>query len=441
MSVLFHNGAVLLPAAADAGAGAAGLRAVEDGWVLVEGGKIARVGSGPLPRDLPPAAEKCDLRGGLLMPGLINAHTHAAMTIFRGLADDRELMDWLHNYIFPAEKHLSPDWVHWGTLLACAEMIRSGTTCMADMYLFIETIAATVADVGLRAVVGEVLYDFTSSSYGDLERGFALSDEFCRKWRGHPTVHPAINAHAPYTCSGSLLQKAHAIAVRNDTMLHVHVAETEYEYNSIREKHGATPLKYLAALGVADNRLMAAHMVWLELDIVAANRVRVLHNPISNLKLVSGVARVPEMLARGVCVGLGTDGAASNNSLDMFEEMKAAACVHKWNRRDPTVVSAEQAVRMATNAAAVGLEGLTGVIAPGMAADLIVVDFSAPHLRPCYNRVSQLVYAARGSDVRDSMVNGRWLMRDRRLLTLDEERILREADRVADEVRAAIGKQ
>lgn len=437
MSVLFHGGAVLLPG------GDAGPRAVEDGWVLVEGEKIAQVGSGPLPAALPAGVEKRDLKGGLLMPGLVNAHTHAAMTIFRGLADDKELMDWLNNYIFPAEKHLTADWVKWGTLLACAEMIRSGTTCMADMYLFIEAVADAVATTGMRAVIGEVLYNFTSRSYGDLENGYSLSSDFCRKWRGHPTIHPAMDAHAPYTCSPELLQKAHAIAVANDAMLHVHVAETQFEYDSIKEKYGATPLQHLANLGLADERLMAAHMVWLsdeELDLVAANGVKVLHNPISNLKLASGVARVPEMLARGVCVGLGTDGAASNNSLDLFEEMKAAACLHKWNSRDATAVSAEQAVAMATNAAAVGLGETAGKIAPGMAADLIVVDFSAPHMHPCHHRVSQIVYAARGSDVRDVMVNGKWLMRDRELLTIDEERVIHEADRVAGEVRAAIGK-
>ena len=433
MHVLFHNGALLRP----------GAEVAENGWLLVEGEKISRLGTGPIPADIPPDAERRDLDGGLLMPGLVNAHTHAAMTIFRGLADDKELMDWLQNYIFPAESHLTADWVKWGTLLACAEMIRSGTTCFNDMYLFVNTVVAAAEQSGMRTVSGEVLYDFPSRSYGPLEKGYALMQEFCQKWRGHPTIHAAVNAHAPYTCAPEVLQKAHEIAAENDAMLHIHVAETEFEFNSIKEKYGATPLQHLANLGIADCRLMAAHMVWLsdaEMDLAAKNGVKVLHNPVSNLKLASGIARVPEMLKRGIRVGLGTDGAASNNSLDMFEEMKAAACIHKWNSRDATAVSAEQAVIMATDAAVLGLEKLTGSLEPGKAADLIVVDFNTPHLRPCHNRVSQLVYAANGGDVRDTMVNGKWLMKDRRLLTLDEGKILREADRVAAEIRACIAK-
>ena len=434
MGVLFHDGAVLLPQG----------KITENGWVLVEGDKIIRVGEGAVPADIPADTERRDLKGGLLMPGLVNAHTHAAMTIFRGLADDKELMDWLQNYIFPAEAHLTADWVKWGTTLACAEMIRSGTTCMADMYLFIKDVADTVAPIGLRACIGEVLYDFLSRSYGELEKGYELTNQFFRKWKGHATVHPVMNAHAPYTCAPALLQKAHAIAVANDVPLHIHVAETEFEFNSIKEKYGATPLKHLANLGIADERLMAAHMVWLsdeELDIAAKNHVKVLHCPVSNMKLASGAARIPEMLERGICVGLGTDGAASNNNLDMFEEMKAAACLHKCHNRQPTAASAEQVLTMATNAAAVGLGGKTGMIVPGQLADLIVVDFSAAHMHPCYDRVSQVVYAANGADVRDNMVNGRWLMKDRKLLTIDEEQAIREVDRVAREVREAIKKK
>jgi len=444
MGVLFHNGAVLLPQGKITENRRPGLRVAENAWVLVEGDKIARVGEGAIPADLPADVEKRDLQGGLLMPGLVNAHTHAAMTIFRGLADDKELMDWLQNYIFPAEAHLSADWVKWGTTLACAEMIRSGTTCMVDMYLFINTVADVVASTGLRACVGEVLYDFPSRCYGELEKGFELSTRFIQKWRHHPTVRPAMNAHAPYTCAPALLQKAHEIAVANDVPFHIHVAETESEYNSIKEKYGATPLKHLENLGIADERLMAAHMVWLsydELEIVARKHIKVLHCPVSNMKLASGVARIPEMLERGICVGLGTDGAASNNNLDMFEEMKAAACLHKCHNLKPTAVTAEQALLMATNTTAAGWGDATGEIAPGRRADLIVVDFSAPHMHPCYDRVSQVVYAAYGTDVRDNMVNGRWLMKDRKLLTIDEEQAIREVERVAGEVREVIKKK
>ncbi|MDR0867622.1 MAG: amidohydrolase [Planctomycetota bacterium] len=428
---LFRHGALLLPDAA----------VLEDGWLRVRDDKIAAYGAGEVVPS--PADAVVELGGNLLMPGLINAHTHAAMTLFRGLADDLPLMDWLNNYIFPAEKNLTAEWVKWGTLLACLEMMRGGTTTFADMYLFIDTAAAAAEASGLRAVVGEALYDFPSPHYGAAANGLKFTRDFIQRWREHPTVHPVVNAHSAYTCSPALLQAANEIAAEYDVLLHLHVAENEAEVAQVAGRYGARPLKHLANLGLATPRLLAAHMVHLddeEMELTAANGVRVAHNPVSNLKLVSGVARAPEMLRRGVAVGLGTDGCASNNNLDMFNTMKTAACLHKWDSRDATALSAAQTLALATDARCLRLEKITGKIAVGLAADLVVVDFSAPNMRPCYDRAAQLVYAATPHNVRDVMVHGKWLLRDRRVLTIDENEVYANVEIIAEKIRRAVGK-
>lgn len=430
---LFHNGALLL----------SGNTILENAWLHVENGKIAKFGALPFPAYLPliEKTEKIDLQNNLLMPGFINAHTHSAMTLFRGLGGDLPLMDWLNKYIFPAEKNLTADWVKWGTLLAAIEMIKSGTTTCGDMYLFIETAAKVFADCGMRAVIGEAMYDFPSPNYGEIANGLKYTREFILRWQNHPLIKPIVNVHAPYTCSPDLLQTAHAMAVELNTPLHLHLAETEVENAEIEKRYGARPLQHLNNLGLLDERLLAAHAIWLnddELDIVAEKRIKILHNPQSNLKLIAGVAKIPKMLQRGITVGLGTDGAASNNGLDMFREMKTAALIHKWNTHDATAIAAPVAVKLATNAAALTLENITGVIAIGKAADLIVVDFSSAHLRPCYDRMAQLVYSANGADVKDTMVNGKFLMRERKLLTIDEKVVYWQIDKIAAQLREIV---
>lgn len=416
---------------------------IENGFLLIESGKISAIGKYDASQTLPDDAELVDLQGNLLMPGLVNAHTHAAMTIFRGLSDDLPLMDWLNNYIFPAEKNLTAEWVEYGTKLACLEMIRSGTTTVSDMYLFVKSAAQAFADSGLRALCGEALYDFPSPNYGPPEKGLEYTRELIEEWQGHPTVSIAINAHAPYTCSPDLLKSCKELADEFNLPLHIHLAETEFEVADIKERYGNTPLMHLESLGLVDERLLCAHMVHVtdeELELVKKKKVKVLHNPESNMKLASGFAPINRMLDMGITVGLGTDGCASNNNLDMFNEMDFAAKIHKGFLNDPTAVTDTQALRMATieGAASLGLDEVTGSLEVGKSADMIVVDLSAPHLRPLYNHVSHVVYAASGSDVLHTMVAGKWLMKNREILVLDEQDIYAKIDEISQTIRAIV---
>jgi 5-methylthioadenosine/S-adenosylhomocysteine deaminase len=399
------------------------------GYVIVRDGRIAAVASGD-----PPAfgGQRLDAEGGLILPGLVNTHTHAAMTLFRGLADDLPLMQWLENYIFPVEGRMDPDFVYTGARLACAEMIRGGVTCFCDMYPFAHEVARAARDCGLRAVVGEVLYDFPSPNYGPIEAGFAYTRELIETWRGDPLVSVAVQPHAPYTCRPELLREADRIARHYGVPLVMHLAETENETRQIQARYGVRPVGHLDRLGLLHANLVADHAVWLtadEIALLAERGVRVAHCAESNMKLASGVAPLPELLAAGVTVGLGTDGCASNNDLDLFGEMDTVAKLHKVQRLDPTVADAATVLRLATieGARVLGMADRTGSLEPGKRADLIVVDTRQPHLTPLYNPVSHLVYAARGADVRHTVIDGRLVMRDRRLLTIDLPSLLDQA--------------
>jgi 5-methylthioadenosine/S-adenosylhomocysteine deaminase len=399
------------------------------GHVVVRDGCIAAVAEGDPPDG---CGERLDAEGGLILPGLVNTHTHAAMTLFRGLADDLPLMEWLNHYIFPVEGRMDGDFVHLGTRLACAEMIRGGITCFCDMYLFAHQVARAAKDCGVRAVVGEVLYDFPSPNYGPIEAGFAYTRELIETWRGDPLVSVAVQPHAPYTCRPELLQEADRIARRYGVPLAMHLAETETETRQILERYGVRPVAHLDRLGLLHANLVADHAVWVtpeEIALMVERGVRVAHCAESNMKLASGVAPLPDLLAAGVTVGLGTDGCASNNDLDLFGEMDTVAKLHKVQRLDPTVVDAATVLRLATieGARVLGLADRIGSLEPGKRADLIVVDTRQPHLTPLYNPVSHLVYAARGADVRHTVIDGRLVMRDRRLLTIDLETLLDEA--------------
>jgi 5-methylthioadenosine/S-adenosylhomocysteine deaminase len=324
------------------------------------------------------------------------------------------------------------DFVHLGTRLACAEMIRGGITCFCDMYLFAHQVARAAKDCGVRAVVGEVLYDFPSPNYGPIEAGFAYTRELIETWRGDPLVSVAVQPHAPYTCRPELLQEADRIARRYGVPLAMHLAETETETRQILERYGVRPVAHLDRLGLLHANLVADHAVWVtpeEIALMVERGVRVAHCAESNMKLASGVAPLPDLLAAGVTVGLGTDGCASNNDLDLFGEMDTVAKLHKVQRLDPTVVDAATVLRLATieGARVLGLADRIGSLEPGKRADLIVVDTRQPHLTPLYNPVSHLVYAARGADVRHTVIDGRLVMRDRRLLTIDLETLLDEA--------------
>jgi len=413
---------------------------IQDGAVAVVGDRISAVGKRTVFSNQQ-ASRVIDARGGIIMPGLVNTHTHAAMTCFRGLADDLPLMRWLNDHIFPAEATLDEHKVHMGTLLACAEMILSGTTCFCDMYLFEDAVARAARQAHMRAVVGEVLYDFPSPNYGPIEKGFAYTERLIERWHDDPLVTVAVEPHSPYLCAPYLLQKALAITRRHGLPLIVHVSETRNEVSDIRAKTGKTPVGYLADLGILAPNLLACHCVVLsdeDVELLAAFDVKVAHCPESNMKLASGIAPVPRILAAGICVGLGTDGCASNNNLDMFQEMDTAAKLHKVNLLDPTVMDSRTVLRMGTieGARALGLGDKTGSIEPGKLADIIVVDTRKPHLTPLYRPTSHLVYAAKGSDVAAVVINGKVVMEDRRVLTLDLAGIMEEVNAMAAEIRS-----
>lgn len=409
---------------------------IENGAVAVKGENIAEVGkAGEL--STCKASKTIDARGGIIMPGLINTHTHASMTIFRGLADDLPLMAWLNDHIFPAEAGLTPEKVYDGALLACAEMILSGTTCFCDMYLFEDHVAQAAKEAGMRAVVGEVLFDFPSPNYGSLEKGFAYTEMLVEKYRNDPLINIAVEPHSTYLCAPGLLEKASLLAQKNDLLLVIHVSETKNEISEINEKYGLTPVGFLASLGVLSPNLLACHCVHLTEDDIALLKkhdVKVAHNPESNMKLASGIAPAPELLKMGVCVGIGTDGCASNNNLDIFHEMSMAAKLGKVHMHDPAAMNAKSVLRMATidGARALGLSGITGSLEPGKKADIIILDTRKPHLTPMYNPVSHLVYAARGSDVQTSVINGRLIMEDRKILSFDTAKASERVRKIAE---------
>ena len=410
------------------------------GAVAVRGVEIVAVG--PQEELVGRFAAECvlDYPQGLILPGLINAHTHAAMALFRGLADDLPLEDWLNSHIFPAERHLDYDFVYWGTRLAVAEMLLSGTTTFCDMYLFTDAVAQAAVDTGIRAVVGEVLYDFPSPNYGAIENGLRFTEELCRSYQGHPRVRVAVQPHAVYTCSPDLLEKSKALADRYQTRWIIHLAETAREVADCLEHYGATPVGHLHRLGLLQGNTVADHAVALadaDMDLLAASGAGVVHCPESNMKLASGMAPVTDLLARGVPVGLGTDGCASNNNLDMLSELDTAAKLAKVRDLDPTALPAREALALATRQGTrvLGLEKEAGMLAPGLKADLVVINLDQPHLTPMYDPYSHLVYAATGADVQTVMVEGRVLVEDRQLLAFDLTETLARARELARKVK------
>ncbi len=412
---------------------------VENGFLCIRGDSISKIGPGN--PTLFKAEKIIDAGGGLILPGLVNCHTHAAMSLFRGLADDLPLMEWLNNYIFPAESKMDAEFVYTGTLLALAEMIMSGTTTFCDMYLFADQVAKAARKAGVRCLVGEVLYDFPSPNYGPVEKGLEYTESLIQKWRNDPLVSIAVEPHSLFTCSPKLLTASNELALKYNVPLIIHVAETLTEVDEIKEKYGKTPVKHLDSLGLLGPHLIADHCVHLEdadIKTMAANGVNVVHNPESNMKLASGIAPVPQMLSQGLTVGLGTDGCASNNNLDLFSEMDTAAKLHKVNTFDPTVMDALSVLKMATvhGARVLGLQDVIGSLEVGKKADVIVIDTHKPHLTPMYNATSHLVYAARGSDVSHSIINGQPVMEDRKLLTLDITEIMARARETSIRVRS-----
>ncbi len=408
------------------------------GWAGISGGKIQALGAGPAPGRAE-ARESIDARGGILMPGLVNTHTHLPMTLFRGLADDLPLKAWLEEHIFPAEAAvIAPDAVRWGALLACAEMALSGTTTCCDGYFFEDSVAEAVEASGLRAVLGQGVIDHPAPGVADPGRNLAVARRFCRRWQGRSErIRPSVFCHAAYTCSAETLLGAKRLCEEFGLLFQIHAAETRWENEHLRATRGASPVGLLDRAGVLDAATLLAHCVWVDADdlgLIAGRGARVSHNPESNMKLGSGVAPVARMLAAGITVGIGTDGCASNNDLDLFQTMDMTAKLQKVANLDPTVLSAETVIRMATidGARALGLDGEIGSIETGKQADLILIDTRQPHLTPIHHPASAVVYAAKGSDVQTVMVAGRMVVKERRLLTID---VAEAMDQVALTVR------
>ncbi|HEY0659019.1 MAG TPA: amidohydrolase [Pyrinomonadaceae bacterium] len=409
-------------------------RVIENGAVAVSKSEIVAVGSSAEIAQKYSSKQIVNARGKVVIPGLINAHTHIPMTLFRGIADDLDLQEWLTKYIFPAEaKNVTEDFVRVGTRLGLAEMIRGGTTTYCDMYYFEDAIADETFKAGVRGVLGETIIRFPVADNKTPEEALVYTERFINKWKNNALIVPALAPHAAYTLTTEHLNAVKKLADKLNATIVIHVAETQTEVDDISKQYGARPIEYLEKIGFLNNRTIAAHVVFAnesELDIFKKKQVGIAHNPQSNMKLASGVAPVPMMLAKDMRLGLGTDGAASNNDLSMWEEMDTSAKLHKLFSKDPKVVSAEQAFMMATigGARALHLEDKIGSIETGKRADIVIVDFDNVHQTPMYNVYSHLVYATKASDVRHVIINGKIVMRDRNLLTLNENVIKKDAN-------------
>lgn len=409
---------------------------LQDHSLAITADTISEIGPTTTLKEKYPGVETLHTPYGLIMPGLINTHTHAAMSCFRGIADDLPLMTWLQEHIFPVESQLTGHMVYTSTLLSIAEMIKSGTTSFCDMYLFAKDVARAADETGMRAWVGEVLYDFPSPNYGNLENGFGYIEEMFSHYHDNPLITVTADPHSVYTCSPNLLQRLGKISADQNCLYHIHLSENQAEVETCLEHYGCTPVNHLENLGLLNERVLAAHCVVLEpaeIELLGRRNVKVSHCIESNMKLSSGCAPVVELMSAGAQVSIGTDGSASNNDADMFGEMSSAAKVHKAMRLDPTVMSAETTLKSATilGAQSLGAGDQLGTLEVGKKADCIVLDMDQPHLTPCYNIPSHLVYAVRGADVVHSIINGKVVMQDRLLKTIDEEKLLVEMNDIA----------
>src|SRR5262245_135772 len=419
-------------------------RVIPSGAVAIEGSDIAAVGTADAVAKQFRGRETIDASGQIVLPGLINTHTHAPMVLYRGLADDLPLMEWLNSYIFPAEsKTVSPEFVRAGTRLAALEMIESGTTTFTDMYYFEEEIAEETRRAGLRGVLGQTIIQFPVADAKTPADGLARADAFITSFKDDPLITPAVAPHAIYTLDGPTLRAARELSKRHNVPTIIHLAETSDETKVAQERLAPSPVAYLEGLGFLGPGVLGAHGIWVseaDIQVLKMRGVGISHNPESNMKTASGVAPVPGYVKANVPLGLGTDGAASNNDLDMFEAMRVAALLHKHETKDPSTLSARAVLEMATigGARALGMDARIGSLEPKKRADLITVSVSGARQVPMYDPISHLVYVIHGDDVRNSVVNGKLLMRNRKVLTLDEAAIIAEARTWAEKVRAAM---
>jgi 5-methylthioadenosine/S-adenosylhomocysteine deaminase len=418
----------------------------DDGVVVVRGDTIVAVGPRRELEAKFQASQTIDAKGKLVLPGFINGHTHVPMTLFRGLHDDVTLNDWLYKYIFPAEKqNVNEEFVRWGTRLAAAEQIRGGVTTFADMYYFEDAVAEETKAAGMRGVVGETFIDFPAPDNKSEAEMLAYTEKFLKKWQGDPLIHASVAPHSIYTCSRKTLQDAAALARKYRAPILIHTAEMKKEWDDSLKQNGMSPVQYLDKVGVLGPDVVSAHCIYVdEADrkTLAARQVGCVHNPSSNMMLASGVAPVAEMRAAGVAVGLGTDGpAGSNNDLDLMEEMDLAAKLAKITKMDPLALNAKAVVEMATieGARALHMEKEIGSLEPGKKADLVMISLDEPNAVPMYDVYAQLAYALKGSDVQTVVIGGRVVMRDRKLLTIDEEQAMAKAREYKKTVAASLG--
>lgn len=420
---------------------------IPDGAVAIKDDLITAVGTTETIQQTYQSPDTVDCSGMAIVPGLINAHTHVPMTLLRGLADDLRLDVWLIGYMMPTEREfVSPEFVRLGTKLGAAEMIRSGVTTFCDMYYFEDAVAEATAEVGMRAICGQTVLKFSSPDAENYEEGLAITREFISKWKDHPLIIPAVAPHAPYTSTQEMLQASAALAVEFDVPLHIHLSETAFEVEQSRKNYDMPVIPWVKKQDLFTAKVIAAHCVHVdhgEIHTLQHHNAGVAHNPTSNLKLASGIAPVKEMLETRLNVGIGTDGTASNNDLDMFEETRLAALLAKVNSDDPTALPARQAFEMATSmgARALHIDEITGTLETGKRADIAVIDISGLHNWPHFNRdaesiYSRLVYASKSTDVQHVLCNGQWLMRDQDLLTVSVETLKEEAATLAQEIDA-----
>ena len=420
-------------------------RVIEDGAIAVNHQTIVMVGPRAEIEAKYVARQEIDARGKLVLPGLINGHTHVPMTLLRGLKDDVSLDVWLQKYIFPAEaKNVNESFVRWGTRLGAAEMIRSGTTTFADMYYFEDAVADETKAAGMRGVLGETFIDFPAPDNKSEAQMLAYTENFLKRWKGDPLIHAAVAPHSIYTCSKKTLNDAATLARKYNAPILIHVAETKKELVESRERNGATPVQYLDRIGLLGPDVLAAHCVWVdETDrkILAERQVGCVHNPSSNMMLASGVAPVVEERAAGVRVGLGTDGpAGSNNDLNMMEEMDLAAKLQKVAKMDPQALGAKDALEMATieGARALHMEKEIGSLEPGKKADVVVLSLDVPNAVPMYDVYSQTVYALKASEVKTVVIDGRTVLADGKVLTVDEARVVEKAREYTKEIAESL---
>lgn len=411
---------------------------IHQGAIVIEGKKVLDVGPQREILARYPNDKIVNLQHKLIFPGLVNAHTHAPMSIFRGIAEDLPLMTWLREYIWPVESKIKREWVYWGTKLALIEMLRSGITLFCDMYLFEPEVIRATEEVGLKALLGEGLFDFPSPGYGPLEKGLKLTEELLQEFSRHPKIKIAVSPHTLYTCSPDTIKKCVKLSERYNAPLHIHLAENSEEIAEIKKRYGKHPVELLDELGGVNEKLLAVHCVKLgerEIEILSKKGAKVASCPESNLKLGSGIAPIPKMLSAGLCVALGTDGPASNNDLDLLSEMRTTSLIHKGLAEDPAIISAKDVFAMATENGALALNfSDTGKLLPGYRADLAVLDLKKENLQPDYNPLALLVYSAKAGQVSDVMIDGEFIMRNHQILTVDEALIKEKIYEIKEEI-------